>query len=730
MHPSFTPAVAPVRPDKSRRRRTLLLGLITLVALTTSTLLVNLLADKFSRRFDVTATGQQQLSPRTKQLLASLSGPTRLVIATNLQAADPRALRNLNDVLDEMLAAQPLLERTLIDTTSPSGARDYARLLETLRERERPALDANVATITQSLDAGLRATSTLRENIAKSLESSAANAPASSQIELSLRAVLQQAASLCRVRADELNEAIARAREQVNSPASSDVAFIPATDQAAALLATRFRAAASDLSLLARDLRSKSQGSDTPGSFRDPLAIAAASLDRVREELSSRIESLATLPRPDILRLSRALSQSDGAVLIGPPAAVANAPSPLVALDLPQLLPARAWIDQGEVARRDLRGRAEEVLSTSLATLLSPDRPLIILVTPDPSPYLADAPFFRALEQRLSRRGIDMVEWQVAKTDAPDTALLTTLDPKASRPRVYVFLTPETLSDAGGQTGSQRAQKMGDVLSRLLEQGENVLVNLNPSIIPVAGGKDPIAVALLPLGIDASTGTPLMTQVSTPQGPLVETDRVAQATGSHVIATALGTLPTYVTWTIPMTTTNAALPILCVADADDTWGETEWTKARQMSRDQLAMAADRPRLNADRDRTHPANSAPDADGALWTIGAVSERISSGVPQRVVAIGSNTWFADLVTQQTVNVEGRPVQQFPGNLELFDACIAWLARQDATIAQSPTSRSVAMVRPMQASEVQRWRIGIIAGPALLVLALGGVYWLRRR
>lgn len=736
-NPSPRPNLAPsamtrVRPDKARQRRVLALGLLTLGALGASTLMVNLLSEKFSRRVDVTATGQQRLSPRTTQLLASLTGPTRLVVAANLQNADPRARQNLTDVLDEMAAKQPAFEQTLIDTASSGGARQFRDLLASLRERERPTLEANVAALTTAIASANAITTQLRENAAKTLESAAADAPALQPAQVAARTLTQQAASLCRVRADELSEALARARELITpdvTNAARAESFIPATDQAANQLAARFRDTAADLGALARQLRAKSQDPDVPGTLREPLATVAALLDRATIDLSTRVEPLASLPRPDILRLARALSQSEGAVLIGPPAiAGTNAPSPLVAMEVQKLLPDAAWINEGEVARRDLRGRTEELLASGLASLLSPQRPIIIFLTPEDDPYLGDGPFFRVLQQRMASRGIDMLEWQVVNADAPDAEALNTLDPDNLRPRVYLLLGAETTAGTGksGLSGPQVAAKMGEMLANLLERGENVLVSINPSIASAAGGTDPTAAALAPLGIKAFTGTPLMTQVSTPQGMIIETDRIAQAPqqreGSHPIAGALGTLPTYLSWATPMNTSGAATPILSVPASSDTWGETEWTTARLRTRDELALMRDRPRFNEGRDRT---TAEP-----TWTVGAASERTHNGLPQRVIAIGSSAWFADPVTQQTVNVEGRPVAQFPGNLELFDASIAWLSRQDALIAQSPAARSVAMVRPMPPEELQRWRIGVIAGPAALALLVGGVYWLRRR
>ena len=82
-----------------------------------------------------------------------------------------------------------------------------------------------------------------------------------------------------------------------------------------------------------------------------------------------------------------------------------------------------------------------------------------------------------------------------------------------------------------------------------------------------------------------------------------------------------------------------------------------------------------------------------------------------------------------TQRQESVDGRVVTMFPGNLELLESSVYWLANQDELIAQSPSAQSVAVIQPMQVNVLSGLRITMIAGLTFAVLALGGVLRLLR-
>ncbi len=84
----------------------------------------------------------------------------------------------------------------------------------------------------------------------------------------------------------------------------------------------------------------------------------------------------------------------------------------------------------------------------------------------------------------------------------------------------------------------------------------------------------------------------------------------------------------------------------------------------------------------------------------------------------------------MTQELVEADGRLVPANPGNLELFEASVYWLAGQDNLISQSPSARVASMVAPIDATRLIRLQYVLVLGLPLGVLALGGIYLLMRR
>jgi hypothetical protein len=76
----------------------------------------------------------------------------------------------------------------------------------------------------------------------------------------------------------------------------------------------------------------------------------------------------------------------------------------------------------------------------------------------------------------------------------------------------------------------------------------------------------------------------------------------------------------------------------------------------------------------------------------------------------------------VTQQGRLVDGRPVLQNPGNLELLDASVHWLAHQDELIAQSAAATAAPMVRAIDERSLRLVRFATIGGLPVFVLLCG--------
>jgi hypothetical protein len=718
----------PSRPSRpasgASRTRTLILGLITLLAILACVAFINVLASRFAQRLDMTATRDMALAPRTAKLLTTMEGEHRLIIATDLRSADPRAVQHLKDLLEEVDAATARsasrFRSTLIDTSSPSGVRDFESLIADLVRRDREPLGAAHAATVRDIEAS--------DKLARSLETDVMLAwsslrTASADASPSTRAFVDQGATLLSVRSRELRDAVTRASGLIAPTQVQGDTFIAPTDDAAKLLVAKLLPAANDLAALSPQLRRLLQDpSSTPEAARAAQSLIA-NLDAWSTSAQQLLQHIRGSPQPEVARLANALKAGKAAVLLGP------AGKGLVAIDLDQLLPSALWINAAQASQTDLKRRVEELLATALTSLRVTLRPIVVVVHAEQRPFLNESPVIDALRQRLSMRGVDMLEWAIITSPAPPPDF-STLDPQRARPVVYATLAPDSAAARpvqGGLSGAERATKLGETLRALFEQDANVLVSLNPSVLPTYGEKDPLAAALLVRGVEALTGTPLLSQVITKQGAYAETDRVVQAmslenTDSHPLLESVRGLPTYLTWCIPLRASKdesgwKTAPVYRVVSDAATWGEGQWLQLRQTPREARSLMPQQPVFDEGRDQRL-------ASGASWSVALTSEGTGARLP-RLVVVGSNDWFIDAVTQQATSIDGRSTLAFPGNLEFFESCVWWLAHQDELIAQSATARAVPIVKPITPSSLRQVRLALIIGLPAVVLLLGALY-----
>jgi hypothetical protein len=292
-------------------------------------------------------------------------------------------------------------------------------------------------------------------------------------------------------------------------------------------------------------------------------------------------------------------------------------------------------------------------------------------------------------------------------------------------------MSADSASDAGKNagkgalTGVQRCEKLAKTLERLVGEGRNVCLALNPSIVATYGDKDPIALAIAPLGLTAETGKPLMREQVNGGGRAIVTDMVVQASAStHPLAEAVRGLPTTLPWAIALraSTTDAGKvwPIMTLPGTAGIWGESQWLALWQTPRDRRSMMSELPRPDATRDLLEPL------DGTSWMVAAACERkLATGSTQRAVVVGANSWLIDQVAGRSGSVDGRQVALSPGNLELFENAIWYLCGRDELIAQSAAASAVAIVQPIDEHKLVRVRLAIIVGLPGLTLLLGLFY-----
>lgn len=694
-----------------RRARYAGVAAVLLIAATVCAVLLNIVAAARPARLDLTATGEHRLSPRTLRVLDTLPGDCRIVIAAPLAGLDPGALDRVRDVLGQFARTSPKVRPVFIDTGSAAGLTQHAQLIRELAERDRAALDDQVATLRLAINQVNELAGdfeTVLSAVLLKIRGGIPDEPA----RAAQREAFEQRAAAARISARDLRRAATEAAAQLDRKIGE--APVPATDKAAALVAAALGSAADQLGALVRDLKDFVESEQAPPAARDSARSIMGALGQRRDRAAVLRDEVARLPRPDLLRIAEALRASSAVLII-------RDGGGLTAIDPEGLFPPSLALDAAGLARADLRRRAEELLSTAIATLASQDRPIVVLMHAENREFALRAPVFAALLERLRQRGIDVVEWPVAvQAEAPS---LAALDPSARRPVVYVSIAPNTSAAATGpgeSSGADRAVKLGQALEGLVQRGAPLLISVNPSLLPGYGQADPTTAILQHFGVRADSARPLVHERVTPQGRVVETDQVVRPeAGEHPIQRAIAGLPTLLTWPIcfrrmETAPADATITELAVLPPDESmWAESQWLRAWQTPREQLAYLRDLPVYDEGRDLR----------GGPWPVAIAAQRPGpDGRPQRLVAVGSNTWFTDAVAAVEQPVEGRVFNPYPGNQELFEAAVSWLCGQDELIAQTPAARAFPMVGELAAGRLALLRWLVIAGLPVLVLAAG--------
>lgn len=705
--------------------------LFTVVLLGAGALLVmgNVLAARFPIRRDVTALREQSLAPRTVQLLRKLDGPYRVVIAADMRAIDGRAKQNARDVLEAMSKSTPNVSSTWIDLGSAGGISAYQRLIDELIKRDAKLLSDQTNAINAALGACTSVSLYLSDSLSPSLLSAREAISPTGTPANQLRQSLEQVAAGSRLASRDLTEAVTKARDALKYTLGG--ATVPATDKASGALATALEPVEQLLQTITSQARKWAASEAAAGPAAESLRAMLTQADTTRDQVASILDSMRHMKRADILRITDVLQRGAAALVIGPP------DGGLSAVDVGQLLPQSLVFDSG-LAAADAKRRCEELLASSIASLRTPNRPIVVLMHGEAGEFLSSTPLIQQLTERLRLHGIDLVEWATVINPEPK---LDALDPLGNkRPVVYVVLSPDASAAAppGGLSGAQRAGKLAEAVSLVANANKNLLIDLNPSVLPTYGDTDPIGAVLARFGLACDSGRPLLREVVLPRGRVIETDLAAQGVQGDAgpIAGAIRGLPVLLPWPVSLhgspTPDKVRLEIqrfMEIPAGESVWAESQWLRIWQTPRDKRSLIPDLPVFDDGRDSRWP-DGKPGQGPQAWLLGAAVERFElDKAPQRVVVIGSNSWFIDAVTQQSMNADGRAVLRNPGNLELFEAAVYWLAGQESLIAQSPSAASVPVIVPIDETSLVRARLALMLGLPLIVLIVGGMYRLIR-
>lgn len=718
---------------RPRRGRFAVLASAILLSATVCMVSVVEIGRSSSRRFDVTATGEHRLAPRTMQILDALPDGSRIVLAMDKRTIEPSARAMLEDVLATFERSSDRIGVDWIDTAGEAGQRTFARTLADLMRAEGPSIDAYARTMRRASEAMATAAAGVDPALATGLERirDALDAGDAS------RQAFDERAALFRVLArDGLATATAaltpimewEAGGADRDPAQGNEPGLPRLDDAWQTLRGPAENLDAQLDGLARELAEYAKTAQGTPSARDMASGLARTAATLRAPLARAIEQARAARAPAVIRVARLIESDRAAIVVGQ-----TGPG-IVGID-PDALVAAAAAPAAEA-----RGRVESLFATALGTLITPSPPIVVLVHAENPLLLARANLYQQLIERLSARGIDTITWSLLSSTEPPS--LREIDPDRQRPVVYVALSTDssTRSPGPGQpSGIERAQRLGAALKSLFERGESILISTSASVIPSSGSPDPTIDFLAGVGVLCDTARPLVRERLTPSGrvvttPLTGADRFTEVE-SHPVAGAIRGLPLFMAWPIRVSTQDqmppgvTAEPLLAFSDAS-MWGESQWITLWQVGLESQATMPSPPTRDA-RDSEAPA-------GEPVTLAWAIQRRSPEDParsQRIVVVGTHSygqygWFADGITHEQTLIDGRPVRLHPGNIELFDASIAYLAGMDQLIAQSPEARSTPVIGPIDEGRLRALRIALGLGMPGAVLVIGVIVWLIRR
>ncbi len=650
--------------------------------------LVNMLASSRLARLDVTSTGRLALSPRTQQVLESAEPGTEIVLAADLSGRTRPAadVRRALDMLDEIGRGSASVTVSVIDTSSGSGQAAFEGLVRRLSERDRAALSEAERRVAAALEGLDRAGVALQAH-ASDLEGLRARVGGETSADLGTRA--------SRLRSTA--EQIGPMREHVGALLEREIVGERLADlpEARRVIVESADAVRTLLRVTANQLTALASAQGIEEETRNRASAAAGRVQASADEIGALSAGLQAEALPGVVRVVGALTASEALLVLGP--------SGVAAVSMEDLFPASAPGAPGTDPGR----RAEALVTNALSTLDSSGRPVVVVTHAGTSRVLAggaDGPL-ASLRRRSGLRGVEWVEWPVVmEPERPGAVAAAQADGRAV---VYVVIGIDT----SAQGGAERAARSAAVLTDLLENGESVMVNLAPSTLPGLGEEDPMVEALASLGLEADTGRPVLTETRRGDDRLVAWEQVLVGAGGEGLTQSVSGLAVAVPWPTVIEATGEgvdAAPLLSLAADGGAWREGEWLGYWVTPPQQRALLVEKPEPDGTRD----------ADAGGKSIAWQIDREDG----RVLVVGSHLWLFDSVADRPAVIDGRIVQQNPGNAELFLGGIEWLAGNDGLLGRSAAAFETPTVQPIEAGRLSLIRWLLVGGLPVGVMLVG--------
>ncbi len=710
----------PVDPALVGRRRIAAASLTLLAVISATCALAVTTATRSRTRIDLTSTQRYSLAPRTRRILQRLQGQFEIVVVADSTTVSPQSAQRVDDLLQEMALRSNALRITRIDPADAADAVKLRDLLDRLALRDKEAIAGQQVVAKQAVSDAHALASTLTSLAAALTRAGEALAPSEQRA-----AELQQLAQLLQLQAKRAQASADQAGQALDRTMAGS--SLPALDETRSLLLDPLQGWADQLSEFSQALQRMRSDAEEGSPLLDALT-GAVKLTQKAEQQAAAVEHAASrLGEVDALRVARLLARQNAVVVIGPHGSTA--------VSFPALFPRADDVEAVGASASELRFAGEELIASALARLSARALPLVVFVHAAPAKQLDEAgrpqtaaarQTFGALIDRLLLRDIAVREWPV--TLEPTRPSFAQEQDDVERRVVWVVIP--TAADS-----VQTAQAMGqlaDAVQGLVRDGEPVLLSVNLSPLPGVGEPDPMVAFLEPLGVRVDSGKAILWRERTASGVVVHPEEVfRRAETASPIGQAINGLATLLAWMTPLHFEPPAAsdeiadvrftPIFTLPHDADRWAEAQWRTFR-------ALGASR---RASQVQPEPNPSVDDVRGPWTVAGQLEWRLANKEePARLVVVGSHGWFFDPFTQLATTVDGQRVLAYPGNSELFEACVHWLAGLDELVAPASLSRDAPRIEPVSPAALAAYRWGLALGLPAAIVLLGVTIRVARR
>ncbi|HVX86052.1 MAG TPA: hypothetical protein VH253_14815 [Phycisphaerae bacterium] len=702
-------------PDATSRHWLYGTNLAVLVAIGVTIIAIALYASaKYTRHWDITSGGIYSLSDSTKKLLAEIDQDKKQYVLVDLFRADedPRSAEHaqrVDDLVNDY--ARRCRNITVDDEAAQSRDALAQKVMSRYAGELKPYQDA-IADYPK-----------VSKDVADLAKDEAPNMSALAQQQGTNQQAAQVAVELYSAMSTEIPDELTKMDKAVKRETDSTV---PRWGSLVTALKDPLGQIQSTLNVLATPAQTKQA---FPPAIADYFAKAAGKYKAVADELSAyidRLNKLKPLSVEDVL----ASAQPNTIVVLGPSSAKV-----LTDYDIFKPSPAD---QQNPQASGTEEFDGEQAVSSALVSMARPDKVKVVFVTSTPRNITTsgDPDSWTEITSRLKDLNFDVMEWSPpGPPTSPDQPPPSPNPPAQGKGVVWIVFPPSPPSAQQMMSGAMPDPKpLIDALHAHIAAGGNAL------LLADATGGNPL------MGMSPGGDTYAFDDVAKSFGILVQPKYMAVWNYStegqsqvipvisvtrfeqHEITKPLAALQTVFEALQSPTggmegaptsvTVDSTLPkdvnvheLVQTPNDADHWGETNFSENAT--------------FNKGTDLLPPIGLAA---------ASVKDSGDKAKEQRLVVIGSSTLGADrLVNQQGLARVGNEVMQiyvYPGNAELVDNSVLWLAGYENMIAVSAKAGVAMRIGPIGPGTMTFMHWMIYLGIPALALLAGGVVWAVRR